>query len=30
MVKKVIMKLDSSKVCGPDCIPQVVLNFHTY
>ena len=24
MVKKVIMKLDSSKVSGPDCIPVVV------
>ena len=25
MVKKVIMKLDSSKASGPDCIPVVVL-----
>ena len=25
MVKKVITKLDSSKVSGPDCIPVVVL-----
>ena len=25
MVKKVIMNLDSSKACGPDCIPVVVL-----
>ena len=25
MVKKVIMKLDSSKTSGPDCIPVVVL-----
>ena len=25
MVKKVIMKLDLSKVSGPDCIPVVVL-----
>ena len=26
MVKNVIMKLDSSKMCGSDCIPVVVLN----
>ena len=25
MVKKVITNLDSSKACGPDCIPVVVL-----
>ena len=25
IVKKVIMNLDSSKACGPDCIPVVVL-----
>ena len=25
MVKKIITNLDSSKVCGPDCIPVVVL-----
>ena len=25
MLKKVIMNFDSSKVCGPDCIPVVVL-----
>ena len=25
MLKKVIMKLDSSKGFGPDCIPVVVL-----
>ena len=25
MVKKVITNLNSSKVCGPDCIPVVVL-----
>ena len=25
MVKKVIMNLDLSKACGPDCIPVVVL-----
>ena len=25
MVKKVIMNLDLSKECGPDCIPVVVL-----
>ena len=25
MVKKVIMKLDSSKASGPDCIPVMVL-----
>ena len=35
MVKKIIANLDSSKACGPDCIPVVVLkncslNFHTY
>ena len=26
MVKKVITNLDFSKVSGPDCIPEVVLN----
>ena len=25
MVKKVIKNLDSSRTCGPDCIPVVVL-----
>ena len=25
MIKKVMMNLDLSKVCGPDCIPVVVL-----
>ena len=25
MIKKFITNLDSSKVCGPDCIPEVVL-----
>ena len=25
MVKKVITNLDSSKACGPDCIPVVVV-----
>ena len=25
MVKKVIMNLDLSKACGPDCIPVMVL-----
>ena len=25
MVKKVIMNIDSSTACGPDCIPVVVL-----
>ena len=25
MVKKVIMNLDLSRACGPDCIPVVVL-----
>ena len=25
MVKKVIMNLDSSNACGPDCVPVVVL-----
>ena len=25
MVKKAITKFDSSKTCGPDCIPVVVL-----
>ena len=25
MVKKVIRNLESSKACGPDCIPVVVL-----
>ena len=28
MFKKVITKLDSSKVCGPDCIAVVVLRNH--
>ena len=30
MVKMVTKNLDSSKVSGPDCIPVVSLNFHTY
>ena len=25
MVRKVVMNLDLSKACGPDCIPVVVL-----
>ena len=30
MVKIVTKNLDSSNVSGPDCIPVVSLNFHTY
>ena len=30
MVKMVTKNLDSSKASGPDCIPVVSLNFHTY
>ena len=30
MAKKVIINLDSSKASGPDCIPTVNLNFHTF
>ena len=30
MVKKIIMNLDLSRACGPDCIPVVVLkNYET-